>query len=90
MILHPKLPGKAHGKGKPLDLVPNANSISKLNTWKNGLANVSEGVPVLEWRPLRSFPAAAHPRQAELDRYRAGAVVIWDGETLLFGRMARG
>ncbi len=55
---------KAYGKGQGISLA----GITKINTWKQGF-NVSEGVPVVEFRPLSCWPAHSHPRQAEIDAF---------------------
>lgn len=63
------------------------NSISHMNKYKMLLSAVSEGIPVVPFKPLKAWPAQDHPRQAELDAYRAGAVVIWRDMTVLqFGK----
>ncbi|MDA8260248.1 MAG: hypothetical protein M0Z99_32220 [Betaproteobacteria bacterium] len=49
---------------------PNAGGTSFLNQFKHGLASVSEGLPAPEFKPLRSYPATNHPRQAEIDAFR--------------------
>ena len=32
-------------------------------------AEWTEGVPLPEFKPLRSYPATAHPRQSEIDAF---------------------
>lgn len=49
-------------------------------------ADLLAGVKVREWRPLRSYPAFPHPRQAEIDNLRNG---LLEEAPLLFGRLAR-
>ena len=43
--------------------------VTKMNEYKQRMAEISEGVQIRNpWRPLK---VAAHPRQAEMDQYRA-------------------
>ena len=58
---------KAHGKGLGISI---NGGTSTINKFKMLLANASEGVEVREFKPLVSWPAAAHPRQAEIDALR--------------------
>ena len=48
---------------------------------KNGerMRHVAEGLPKLEFRPLRSWPAGPHPRQAELDAISAIPAAYYAG-----------
>lgn len=59
---------KAHGKGLGINLTDKFTN--QVNKFKRGLANVSEGVPVVAFRPLRSWPARPHEREADLEAYR--------------------
>ena len=54
---------KAHGKGQGISL----SGISTLNKFKSSLANVSAGCVRVAWRPLKSWPACAHPEQTRLE-----------------------
>lgn len=43
------------------------NSISKINEWKMTLGKVDP--PRHDWKPLKSWPAVPHDRQAEMDSF---------------------
>lgn len=45
------------------------DSISKLNAYKQAMMHVSDGLPVREFSPLRSWPSGRHPRQSDLDAF---------------------
>jgi hypothetical protein len=51
---------KAYGKGKVFHI----NGVNNVT-----LANVSEGLPVSNFRPLQSWPARAHPQQERIDAF---------------------
>ena len=57
---------KARGKGKVFHI--NGGGLNKVNSFKMILANVSEGVPVVPFKPLK---IAEHPRAAEMRAYAA-------------------
>lgn len=56
---------KPTGKGKVFHI--NGGGLSQVNAWKQGF-NVSEGVPVVEFRP---YKPPVHPQQARIDAYAA-------------------
>jgi hypothetical protein len=41
---------------------------SQVNNWKSGLANVSEGLPIVEFKP---YKPPVHPRQDDMKAYAA-------------------
>ena len=54
---------KSHGKGLGFGL---HEQQSQTRTQR---AEWTEGVPRPEFKPLRSYPATAHPRQSEIDAF---------------------
>ena len=54
---------KAHGKGRGISI----GGTNHVNTWKGILAHASEGLPVIEWKPLK---VERHPRQDDMDAFR--------------------
>ena len=56
---------KSHGKGHGITL----STAGEKQYFDRILANVSEGLPMPEFKPLRSYPATAHPRQSEIDAF---------------------
>lgn len=58
---------KRTGKGLGINIT-NVNSISSLNKFNMALANVSEGVPIVPFRPLQ---VKTHPRSEDMRVYAA-------------------
>ena len=61
---------KPHGKGMGIDIT--SEFTSEINRFKHDfLADVSKGMAPREFKPLKSWPATNHPRQSEIDAFRA-------------------
>ena len=43
---------------------------AQMAAYQQRLSEVAKDCPVAKWQPLRSWPAARHPRQADMDAAR--------------------
>jgi len=57
---------KAHGKGQGITI---NGGTSNLNHYKQQFAG--DPLPVREWKPLKCWPVARHPRQDDIDAFKA-------------------